>query len=52
MRWLILLCSFASELNKERCLNTFLRIVSTSKDGKEVEFISTMEGKNQKYKEP
>ncbi|RMX42926.1 hypothetical protein pdam_00024015 [Pocillopora damicornis] len=42
-----------SELfGKYRCLNTFFIIVSTNKDGKGVEFISTMEGKNQKYKEP
>ena len=30
----------------------FFIIVSTNKDGKGVEFISAMEGKNQKYKEP
>ena len=37
---------------KYRRLSAFFRIVSTSKDRNGVEFISTLEGRNQKYEEP
>ena len=37
---------------KYRRLNAFFRIVSNSKDHNGVEFISTIEGEKQKYKEP